>query len=483
MLPAEEVHVLDANAAFFGVPTSTLMENAGKGVADYVTHLTTQPEHILLFCGPGNNGGDGFVAARYLSKTYKVTVVPTAQKQKTLLSQENRSRLSKTKIQLIHQIDEDQIKNLLHTCDLVIDAMLGIGIKGDLREPYKGIVQHISNSQKPVLAVDVPTGLDTALSIQPQYTVTFHDAKQGMTKHNCGTIHVVDIGIPKEAMMYVGPGELQTYYPRSLPLSHKGDNGIVSIIGGGPYTGAPALCGLAALRTGADLVYIATPQSVSKVVASFSPNLIVTPFPHDHLTPDDIPHLIPIIEKSHAIALGPGLGKEKETIEALQELIGLIAKNNKALLLDADAIQYYTLYNKAIAKTPTVITPHAGEFTTLTKQSLPSSVPKQVPLVQKWAQQLGVTLLLKGPEDIISDGTMVKQNKIHTPAMTVGGTGDVLAGVVTALLSKQVAPFHAARIGAFLNGAAGKAVFEEKSYGLVASDIIETIPAILKQYL
>ncbi len=187
--------------------------------------------------------------------------------------------------------------------------MLGIGLLGELRNPYSIIVEKInSQKEKTIISVDVPTGLGTNLAIKPDFTVTFHDSKETMNKENSGEIHIVDIGIPKKSIDYVGPGELNVYYPRPKKQSHKGENGSVLIIGGGPYVGAPALAGLAALRTGADLVYIATPKSSWQAIASFSPNLIVKGLNSEVLTPGDIPTIREIVNKCDAVVLGPGLG-------------------------------------------------------------------------------------------------------------------------------------------------------------------------------
>lgn len=483
MLSEAETKVLDRNSEYFGVPTIQLMENAGKSVADFIrTTVKDTKKNIVIFCGTGNNGGDGFVAARYLTQYYTVSVFLTGTEIKTDLASRNFQKLQTYEVKIYHSPHD--VKRLLNDNDVIIDALLGTGRAGELKEPYASIVKQINETHnKIIVSVDVPTGLGSTLAVTPQYTITFHDIKEQMNEQNSGKIHVVDIGIPQEALTYVGPGELSVYYPRPAKKSHKGDNGIVLIIGGGPYIGAPALSGLAALRTGVDLVYIATPKRSWESIATFSPNFIVKDLHDEILTKKDIPSLEELLEKCTGVILGPGLGTAQETEEAIIPLIKHITMKKKPLVLDADAIKPVSENLSVIKNTTTVITPHVGEFKKLTGITLSADLDIRINTVKQWATKIGVTLFLKGYIDILSDGSSVKQNKVHNEAMTVGGTGDVLAGIIGALLSKGVKPFDAVRAAAFLIGGAGNEAFQKKSYGLLATDIIDEIPNVLKKYL
>ncbi len=483
MISPKDVKVLDINSEYFGTPTITLMENAGKGIADFITNnLKLQNKKILIICGVGNNGGDGFVAARYLSEKNDVSLILIGDKIKNEIAQKNFDKLKNIKVKIYQDIDK--INNLINENVIILDSMLGTGLSGSLREPFFSIVNTLKlQKNKTIISVDIPTGLGTNISIRPNHTVTFHDLKEGMNELNCGQIHVVDIGIPEDAMKYVGPGELSTYYPRPKKDSHKGQNGTVLVIGGGPYTGAPALCGLSALRTGADLVFIATPESSFNVIASFSENLIVKKLNSEVLTPGDVPTIRDLIERCDSIVLGPGLGTSKETERAVVKIAELIKEQGKPLVIDADAIKPIGEHLEIVRGSNFIFTPHRNEFKKLTSINLSDDVDTRIKVIHEWAKKMSVTIFLKGQIDILNNGKQTKLNKVHNEAMTVGGTGDVLAGIIGALLSKGLDSFNALKIAAFLNGEAGNLAFDKKSFGLVATDLIQEIPNVLKRYL
>jgi NAD(P)H-hydrate epimerase len=201
------------------------------------------------------------------------------------------------------------------------------------------------------------------------------------------------------------------------------------------------------------------------------------------LTKEDIPPIEELLSKCTGVILGPGLGTASETEEAIIPLVRRIIAEKKPLVLDADAIKPVGENLSLIKNSTTVITPHVGEFKKLTGITLSQELDTRISTVKEWARKIGITIFLKGYIDVLSNGTEVKQNKVHNEAMTVGGTGDVLAGIIGALLSKGVRPFEAVRVAAFLNGEAGNEAFQKKSYGLLATDIIDEIPNVLKKYL
>lgn len=471
-----EVRVLDVNAAHHGVPQIHLMENAGRGVAEAVCkHFDIS--RCLIVCGAGNNGGDGLVAARYLSSTKEVNVI-LVKPLSSSLTRTNLRRLKKLAVPT-QCYDEKVFSTQVADSDLVIDAMLGIGISGPLRPPFDTLVGTINREAQSVLAVDIPTGLGNELCLQPDVTVTFHDVKDGMNAANSGIIEIKDIGIPADAVEQVGPGDM-TLYPRPELTSHKGQNGVVLTIGGGPFFGAPALAALGALRTGADLSLVASPEPAQRVIASFSPDLITIPLSGTILHPAQLETISPYFEKADAVVLGPGLGTAKNTHAAVEELIDAVCALDIPLVVDADAIG---AFGDRSGGGITVITPHAGEFTDLTGTPLPKDAEDRKIAVRKAAAERNCTILLKGSKDIISDGKTVKVNCTHNEGMTVGGTGDVLSGITGALLSKGASALDAARMAAFINGSAGNILFADRSYGITATDLLDAIPWVIAAYL
>jgi NAD(P)H-hydrate epimerase len=473
-IPPEEVRVLDVNASYLGVRTITLMENAGKAVAEHVLSMAKPDWKVAVVCGKGNNGGDGLVATRYLAKSLK-TEVFLVEPEQEINSDIARVNLERTRENLrpIEHFDPKQY-------DVIIDALLGVGLQGRPRDPYSRLIKTINDSKRTVVSIDVPSGWPSDLQVRPDVTVTLHAPKVGMTKQNAGTIVVKDIGIPEEAETYCGPGEY-LLLPRRRKDAHKGDAGRILVIGGGPYTGAPAFTGMAAMRSGADLTFVATPESSALPVAIYSPNIIVKPLKGEVLSEEHVSHVLDLVKGMDVVAIGPGLGSAPETIEAVQ---AIIRKLDKPMVIDADAIAACGAMPKILRGKTGVITPHAGEFKKLTGKTVhPEDQDKRRAIVREAAAKLGMTILLKGPVDVISNGVSTKLNRVHNDAMTVGGTGDVLTGIVAGMMGQKATPFAAARIGAFTAGVAGNLAFEEKSYGLLATDVIEKIPFVLRRYL
>ncbi|MFW6141474.1 MAG: NAD(P)H-hydrate dehydratase [Candidatus Saliniplasma sp.] len=464
MLYFKEVAVLDRNSEYRGVPPKRLMENAGKSLAEEIRERYTDKDVIFL-CGTGNNGGDGYVAARYLGEWIgleRVTVhlIKGPDGVRSKLAKEN---LDKLDCRIIEDIDRDRIEDRV-----VVDALLGTGLKGNIREPYRGVIQNINEFARDIVSVDVPSGLGADIQVEPDLTVTFHDVKQGMEEENCGEIVIKDIGIPEEAESFTGPGELQLY-PTPGSSSHKGDNGTLLIIGGGPYTGAPALSGFAAYRTGVDLVHLAVPSPIRNVVAGYSPSFIVHPLEGEKVAEEHVDELLELSLNADAVLLGPGLGNDDSTMEACREFI---EKSKKPMVIDADGLKSI-VENTDLLSEDTVITPHAGELSMF-------GTDDTVELAESLAERYHCTVLLKGETDHITNGFRNKKNDFGTPAMTVGGTGDTLAGVVSALLSKGMGTFDAARLGAYITCRAGELAFEEVGWGMMPEDISEKIPDVLK---
>lgn len=478
MISAMEMRVIDRNAQHLGVSTLELMENAGRAVAEIArSEFGAAGQRVLVLCGTGNNGGDGLAAARYLAKDARVTVL-LARSSDQFSSEEARKNFERLRdVQVLVGLERSE--EAIEQADLLIDALLGIGGQGSLREPFATLVGQTNASGKPILSVDVPSGVGMDLAVHPTATVALHDAKEGMTAENAGRIHVVDIGIPAKVVTMIGPGEF-LLYPVPKTTSHKGQNGRVLVIAGGPYTGAPALVGFGALGVGADLIHIATPALAAPVVAGYSPTLIVHPLVGHRLLREDTRLILELALRADVVAIGPGLGDAEGTLEAVKDVVRNLSL---PLVIDADAIKAVASDPKGLAGKKAVITPHSREFKVLTGKTLPEIPEERAPAVREAAKALGATILLKGPVDVVTDGDRVKYNYTGNPGMTVGGTGDVLCGVVAGLMSKGMTPFDAARLAAFVNGRAGDLAFKVKSYGFTAMDVADNLGRVLAELL
>jgi len=489
-ITSREMRALELNAEYFGVSRLQLMENAGHNVALEVASRFKPEKSVAIFCGLGGNGGDGFVVARHLSSMgYKVTVI-LAGKAKEITDNaalENWKALQflKETIPIYEVYDSTLIPEI--TAEMLIDALLGIGTKGKIKPPILQLVQKINTMNAFRVAVDVPTGINADTgevlgeAVRANLTITFHRTKKGLenAKEYVGELTVKDIGLPKEFEKFAGPGDVLLATKPRPSESHKGDFGRLLVIGGSEtFSGAPAFVALAALRTGVDLAYVAAPEKTAQAIASMSPDLITIKLEGTHLNVGNVSSLKTYIEAANAIALGPGLGLHSETREAVKAVIEAVESAAKPLLLDADGLKAFAEFKRKL-NTPLVLTPHSGEYAILTGKKLPENLKEKVSEVQKTAEELGAIILLKGPIDIISDAKRLKLNFTGNPGMTVGGTGDVLSGIVAAFLAQQIDPFEAAVAGAFVNGAAGDFVFQEKGYHMVSTDLIQRIPQVL----
>ena len=467
------------------------MENAGKSVADEIKNrFKASKPQVAVFCGLGGNGGDGFVAARHLlNQGFQVEVILAGRSAEITdkEAQTNWNALQRLKDYItIHEVyDSSLIPDV--KADVVVDALLGIGLKGAPRPPIRQLISKINEMKSFRIAVDVPTGIDSDSgevleeAVKANLTVTFHKLKFGLEKAKkyTGEVVVADIGLPSQFERLAGPGDVQMVVKSRSPEAHKGDFGRLLVIGGSEvFSGAPVLVASAAYRTGVDLVHIAAPVKTAYAISSMSSDLITIKLEGDHLNPRNVATLGPYLEKSTAVAMGPGLGLHKETGEFVREMVKLIEAKRVPMLLDADGLKAFAEFKRQM-KLPMVLTPHSGEYRILTGHEAPKELKQRVIDVQNTAEELGSVVLLKGHVDVISDGKRVKFNSAGNPGMTVGGTGDVLSGIVAAFLAQGVDPFEAAVAGAFINGAAGDFVASVKGFHMVATYLLDWIPCVI----
>jgi len=447
VIGAGRMRAVEGNAVALGQPSLLMMESAGRAVADAV--LARSPSRVLVLCGRGNNGGDGMVAARYLQHLDSVDVVyldcgsttPSAAAQLALLR-----HCSVALHPLRCAADVDALSRLFGETDIIVDAMLGTGVSGAVREPFATLVTRANASGAPVVAVDIPTP-----GIRASRVVSFHRPKvEGAD--------VADIGIPLEAEIFIGPGDL-VLVPARASGAHKGAGGEVLVVGGGPYQGAPYIAAMGALRAGADIVRVASPAYVPM------PDLIYERLEGKAITVDHLETILSLVDRADVVVCGMGLGKESH------DVVLAVAEAAKRAVFDADALAL-----PLPAARETIYTPHAGEFARMTGAEPPADLVARGRSVK--AAATGGTILLKGPVDVISDGSRVRFNRTGTPAMTVGGTGDLLAGIAGALFCR-IPAFEAASLAAYVNGRAGMLAAEERGEGMLATDMPGYIPDVL----
>jgi hydroxyethylthiazole kinase-like uncharacterized protein yjeF len=490
-ITSREMRALEVNAQYFGVSLLQLMENAGRKVAQETTSRFQKNKKAVIFCGLGGNGGDGFVVARHLlTADFEVTVVLMGRSRDINNEAALHNWIILQSLQnkiVLHEVTDSSLIPKVNV-GIVIDALLGTGTKGKLKPPITQAVNYINSLSSFKIAVDVPTGIDSdtgellGTAVKADLTITFHKEKPGLEKAKkyVGDLVVADIGLPQEIERFAGPGDVHlTTKPRST-TAHKGDFGRLLVIGGSEiYSGAPTLVSLAAMRTGVDIVYLAAPVKTALAISSMSPDLITIKLEGNNLNPANMETLKPYLAMVDAVVMGPGLGLSPETSKFVKTCIDEVEKAKKPLLLDADALKAFAKFKRPL-NVPLVLTPHVGEYTILAGEVLPESQEERILAIQKTAKKLNAVILVKGKVDLICDAERAKLNFTGNSGMTVGGTGDVLSGIVGGLMAQKIDIFNAAVAGAFVNGAAGDFAAGDIGFHMVATDIIDWIPQVFE---
>jgi NAD(P)H-hydrate epimerase len=469
MITGERMAAVDENAAALGVPRKQLMESSGHAVAREIRATADPGARAAVVAGRGNNGGDAFVAARFLDE-YDVTtlLLGRAELIGTEIARDNWDALERADYDVREVTDSSGVD--LPEADVVVDAMLGTGISGELREPAATAAAAINEADATVVAVDVPSGFDADEGdhadngVEADRIVTFHEPKPGLEALDAA-VTVADIGIPAAAERFVGPGDVRLARPDDR-------EGRPYIIGGGPYTGAPALAAQAALRAGAELSFVAAPDSVAGGIQGYSEDLIVQSYDSELLTPAIADDLLETAERyDNVVVIGPGIGTADETLEAVRQF--LESYTGRAVV-DADALE---IVPGLETDATLVCTPNRGE---LARMGGPDTddLAAVADEIETFAAELGHVVLAKGAVDVITDGERTRISRSGTVGMKVGGTGDTLAGLVAALL-EHADPLEAAAAAAHVNGLAGEQLAEDDDHGFLASDMLRELPAAL----
>jgi ADP-dependent NAD(P)H-hydrate dehydratase / NAD(P)H-hydrate epimerase len=492
-----------------GVPGKILMERAGTGVLAAIEQSFGPPrgKTVTIFCGKGNNGGDGFVVARLLRrKQGKVHVCllsnPRDLKGDAKTMYQRFTKLAGTS-KVLANPSEEKMLQLINRSDFLVDALLGTGITSPVQGQYQAAIKSMNASGLPIIAIDIPSGLHTdtgsilGSAVQACLTVTFGFPKLGLylgsAVDQVGNIHHVDIGIPTS---YINDMKVPTtlitlrstkdVLPPRKPSSHKGTFGHVGIIAGSRgKTGAAALSALAALRVGTGLVTVGTPQSVNTCLEAKTLEAMTIPLPE---TPEctlslaSLPVLQDFAQTRDAIGIGPGLTTQSETVKLIQ---ALLPKIDRPCVIDADALNALAGHLgilHACRSTP-VLTPHPGEMARLMGHTSTLDInANRLTSAQNFAQSYSCVLVLKGARTIVAgpDG-QAAICPTGNPGMATAGMGDVLTGMISGLLAQGLTPWQAAKAGVYLHGLAGDLAAQKTGEaGLIARDLLDCIPQAIQ---
>ena len=504
---AAEMRALDARAIeTLGIPGPRLMENAGRGAAAVIARewAPLRGKRVLALCGRGNNGGDGFVVARHLrARGARVRVLLAGRRGDVKGDAAQALGRWRGKVEEIG--DESGLGLLARAfaeADLVVDGLLGTGSTGAARGVTAQIIEQLNRAAGrdglPVIALDLPSGLgsdDGAMpgpAVRATLTLTFAGLKRSLLLHpateHAGRVVVVPIGVPPAEVergvtsFLLEDSDIRPHFPRRPVDAHKGSYGHLLVIAGSVgKTGAAALAGRSALRSGVGLCTVATPASQQPVVAGFSMETMTEPIAEtagQSLAVKAREHLLDLGMQRDAIALGPGISLDPET-QALAR--ALVAEAPRPMVIDADALSALAGHLDLLAEVPAprVLTPHPGEMARMLGASIAQVQADRIETVRRFCLQYRVHLVLKGARSVLGapDGR-VFINPTGNPGMATGGSGDVLTGMIGAFLARRFETLVALQAGCYLHGLAGDlAATDRGEEGLVAGDIIEAIPA------
>lgn len=511
IVTGDEMKSLDRAAIEdYGISGLVLMENAGRQVVEVIRRFMGEVRGrvVTVFIGKGNNGGDGLVIARHLlnmgAEVKVLSIVNVGEISGDAAVNLDIWRKMDQKIYSVHQGDGINIVKLaLMNTDLIVDAIYGTGFHGKMWEKVGRVIEVLNNSGKPIVAVDVPSGLEAGTGrvngpcIRARHTVTFGLPKLGLFLEpgadHAGEITVADISLPgvlieKEApQRYLITAQcVKKWLPPRPSPAHKGNFGRVLVVAGSRgMTGAASLAGEAALRAGAGLVTVAVPESLHDIMEGKLTEAMTVPLPDTgsgSLGSEAGQRILSLIEDMDVLAIGPGLSQAPEVITLVRKLIPSI---KIPFVLDADGLNALAGEAGILSKlqAPAVITPHPGEMARLMGAATKDIQEDRIGNAVKAATSWNVVTLLKGSRTVVAapDGALYI-NPTGNPGMATGGSGDILTGIIAALIAQGLKPVRAAAAGAYFHGLAGDLAAREKGMmGLIAGDIISALPAAAKE--
>jgi len=508
IVTAAEMREIDrATSQRFGVPSLTLMENAGTAVANFVASQFPLAECIGVICGKGNNGGDGFVAARKLHQAGRdVRVLLLAERSE--LRGDAAEMFTKLPVAPVIVSSHEQLKadpaRAVFDADVLVDAILGTGFHPPVSGLYAEAIALLNAGSAPVVAVDIPSGADADVMGEQVGAVARADAVVTFTAPRpahvfgmltSGPTVASPIGSPDQAVFSSSSLQLNLITAREIasligprpPTANKGSFGHVLVVGGSTgKAGAAAMAGMAALRAGAGLSTVATAESVLATVAGFHPELMTEPLEETDagsISIRALQQLNTLAERKTVLAVGPGISRHPETAEVVR---GVVRKNKVPIVLDADGLNAFEEHSAEL-KNPAgtlVITPHPGEMARLAGSTIPAVQHDRLNVARTFAREHELIVVLKGHRTLIAqpDGT-IWVNTTGNPGMATGGTGDILTGMVAGLIAQNPDRIADAVIAAVhLHGLAGDVARESMGeHSLVATDLLRALPEAFRR--
>lgn len=507
LVTASEMQEMDRQTIeSFGIPGRVLMEAAGRGASEFFVEMFPDIARVKvgILAGRGNNGGDGFVVARCLaSRDVNVTVYLLADPSRLAGDAvANFDLLAPMGVAVVALPDSNTLadaKDSMRDKDLWIDALLGTGLKSDVRGFYREAIDFINSLDKAVLSVDIPSGLNADTGqpcgscIRASATATFAFAKIGHYQYPgaelTGNLKIIDIGIPPHIVEAVGPrqflvtpADIRGYIKARSQDTHKGRTGHLLILAGSPgKTGAAAMSAMAAMRAGAGLVTLGVPQKLEPIIAVRSLEVMTAALPEADggvLGEESLSAILRLIEGKRCLALGPGMGQTDQTRSLVFQLL---QQCRLPMVIDADGLNNLSGATDALRQSagPVVITPHPGEMARLVDKSVKNVQADRISCARAFAQTFKVHVVLKGAATVIAhpDG-YVFTNSTGNPGMASGGMGDVLTGLIAGFIAQGYPVEAACHLGVYLHGAAADTLATQNGpWGFLASDLIDSIPA------
>jgi len=490
-----------------GIPGIDLMEAAGLGTAEFGREMiggSVNGDRILIFCGKGNNGGDGFVVGRYLHEWGAAVEIYLFGKSAELKgdARENYLRIKELKISFTEILDEARIPEM-DGADLIVDAIFGTGFRGEIRGIIATCVDRINSSDVPILAIDAPSGIDcdtgevSGACIFATGTATMALPKLGQflypAREHVGDLKIIDIGIPEDiiesaaiSLNLIDEAYVQNRLPRRAPTAHKGSCGKLLVLAGARgFTGAACMAAESSIRSGVGLCYLGIPASLNDICEMKLSEVITRPLPDVKrkgcFALRGLGEIRKEFEAMDAAAIGPGIGQHHETKEMINRLLPGI---RIPFVLDADGLNALQESPERLAEcdAPLVITPHPGELSRLMEAEIPVIAMHRDVFAREAASKFDCTVLLKGAPTFISDPSgEVYLNPTGNAGMATGGSGDILTGIIGAFLAQGLNPTEAACCGAYMHGfAADIAVEDTGETGLIPTDIIACLPSAFR---